>query len=141
VVATPKRRAAVLTGGSAAGAGEVTVNTEEAWTDEVLAEIVSFPVAAAGTVIVVLNAPFDAVRKANVVEPAMTVPDVETLKPVPLTVTPEPAGPEAGLREIWAAAGAACTGCTPVSVTPAQTARAAVRIFTNLNKAIGPRNR
>nr|WP_328699969.1 hypothetical protein [Arthrobacter sp. 9AX] len=108
-MATPKRRRAVLTGGSAA-AGGVTVNTEDAWIEEVLAVTVSFPAAVAGMVIDVLNAPVDAVRNANVVEPAITVPDVETLKPVPLTVTADPAGPVAGVSVIWAAAGAAWTG-------------------------------
>jgi hypothetical protein len=101
----------VLTGGSADAAG-VTVNTEDAWTEEVLAVTVSFPVAAAGMVIGVLNAPVVAVRKANVAEPATTVPEAEALKPVPLTVTADPAEPVAGLSVIWAAgaAGAAWTG-------------------------------
>jgi hypothetical protein len=98
----------VLTAGRAC-TGEVTVNTEDAWTEEVLAVMVSLPVAAAGIVIAVLNAPVEAVLKANVAEPAITVPEVEDLKPVPLTVTPEPAGPVAGLSVIWAA-GAAWTG-------------------------------
>jgi hypothetical protein len=131
----------VLTGGSAA-TGAATVNTEDAWTEDVFAEMVSFPVAVEGMVIAVLKAPVEVVRKPNVVEPAMTVPEVETLNPVPLTVTADPAGPVAGLSVIWAAAaGAAWTGCTPASVIPALTARAAVSTFTNLNTAIGPRNR
>jgi hypothetical protein len=85
------------------------VNTDDAWTEEVLAVTVSFPVAVAGMVIDVLNAPVDAVRKAKVLDPATTVPDVETLNPVPLTVTADPAGPVAGLSVIWPA-GAAWTG-------------------------------
>jgi hypothetical protein len=85
------------------------VNTEDAWMEEVLAVMVSFPVAAAGMVIAVLNAPLEAVRKGNVAEPTMTVPDVETLKPAPLTLTEDPAGPVAGLSVTWAA-GAAWTG-------------------------------
>ena len=119
------------------------MNTEDAWAEEVLAVTVSFPVAAAGMVIAVLNAPVDAVRNANVAEPATTVPELEALKPVPPTVTADPAWPVAGLSVIWAAAaaGAAWTGCTPASVIPALTARAAVSTFTNLNTAIGPRNR
>jgi hypothetical protein len=72
--------------------------------------MVSFPVAAAGMVIAVLNAPVDAVRNANAAEPAMTVPDVETLNPVPLTVTADPAGPVAGLSVIWAAVAAVLRG-------------------------------
>jgi hypothetical protein len=117
------------------------VNTEDAWTEDVFAEMVSFPVAVEGMVMAVLKAPVDVVRKPNVVEPAMTVPEVETLNPVPLTVTADPAGPVVGLSVIWAVAGAACTGCTPANVRPRPTPRVAVSIFTNLNTEIGPRNR
>ncbi len=130
----------MLTGGIAA-TGAATVNTEDAWTEDVFAEMVNFPVATEGMVIAVLKAPVDVVRKPNVVEPAMTVPDVETLNPVPLTVTAEPAGPVAGLSVIWAVAGAACTGCIPANVRPRPTPRVAVSNFTNLNTEIGPRNR
>jgi hypothetical protein len=84
----------------------------------------------------VLNAPVAAVVKEKVEEPAVTVPVVETLNPVPLTVTAEPAGPVAGLREIWAAAGAAWTGWTAARVSPKPTTRAVTRVFTILNKAI-----
>lgn len=65
--------------------------------DEVLAVMVTFPVDAAGMVIPVLKAPVDVVWNTKVVEPTITVPVVETLNPVPVTVTAEPAGPEAGL--------------------------------------------
>ncbi|MCU1548088.1 MAG: hypothetical protein JWO29_1039 [Arthrobacter sp.] len=74
--------------------------------EEVLAVTVSLPVAAAGMVMDVLNAPVDAVRTENVTDPATTVPVADALKPVPLTVTADPAAPVAGLREIWAAVAA-----------------------------------
>ncbi len=75
--------------------------------EEVLAVMVNDPVAAEGMVIEVLKAPEAADLKGKVVAPAITVPVVEALNPVPLTVTAEPAGPVAGLREIWPVAGAA----------------------------------
>jgi hypothetical protein len=103
------------------GPGAATLNTDEALTEEVLAVMVSDPVAVAGIVMVVLKAPEDAVLKAKVEDPAMPVPVVETLKPVPLTVTADPAGPVLGLSEIWAVAGAACTGWMAAKVNPSPT--------------------
>jgi hypothetical protein len=93
-----------------AGAEEVTVNTAEDLMEEVFAVMVNAPVAASGMVIEVLKVPAAAVLKENVVEPIITVPVVEALNPVPLTVTADPTGPVLGFRYTWAAAGAAWTG-------------------------------
>src|SRR5690242_16419650 len=107
-LATPKRRAALLTvGGAGAGAGAVcTTNVADALTDEVLAVMVMLPVDAAGMVMPALNAPVELVWNAKVAEPTITVPVVEALNPVPATVTAEPAGPDAGLRVICGEAAA-----------------------------------
>jgi hypothetical protein len=102
------------------------VKREVAWTEEVFAVTFRGPVAVAGTVIDVVKAPDTAVLRGKVAEPTIMVPVVEALKPVPLTVTADPAGPVEGLRETWAvpgAAWAAWAGKTAVSAmaTPSPT--------------------
>lgn len=87
----------MLTGGMV-GVEEVTVKTDDALMEDVLAVMVSGPGAAAGMVIEVLKEPDTAVLKENVEDPTITVPVVAALNPVPLTVTAEPAGPVAGSR-------------------------------------------
>lgn len=98
--------------------------------------MVSEPVAAAGIVMEVLKAPDAAVLNEKVEDPTMTVPVVDTLNPVPLTVTEDPAGPVFGLSEIWAAAGAAWTGWMAANVSPSPTRSPTRSVFTVLNKAI-----
>jgi hypothetical protein len=104
--------------------------------DDVLAVMVSAPVAVSGIVIDVLKAPDVAVLKEKVAEPTITVPVVEALNPVPLTVTAEPAGPVSGLRYTWAAAGAAWTGWTPAMARPKPTTKAPTTVLTILNTAV-----
>ena len=101
--------------------------------------MVSEPVAVAGIVMEVLKAPDAADLNEKVADPAMTVPVVDALKPVPLTVTADPAGPVLGLREIWAAtgaAGAAWAGWTAAKVSPSPTKRPVISVPTVLSKAI-----
>lgn len=134
----------MLTGGSV-GAGAVTVNTDLAWPglawiDEVLAVMVYDPMAAEGMVIEVLKAPEAAALKRKVVAPAITLPVVEALNPVPLTVTADPASPVAGLREIrlWQA----LPGRTgPASGPKPDPGQPLPRYFKIRSMAIGPRNR
>jgi hypothetical protein len=85
------------------------VKIADALIDDVLAVTVTLPVAVEGIVMGVLKLPVDVVVKAKVADPTMTVPVVETLKPVPEAVTWEPAGPDVGLSETKAA-GAAWAG-------------------------------
>jgi hypothetical protein len=47
-----------------------------------------------------LKVPVDVVLMGNVVEPMITFPDVEALKPLPVTVIEDPAGPLVGLSDI-----------------------------------------
>ncbi|GAC1367978.1 MAG: hypothetical protein NVS2B15_08850 [Pseudarthrobacter sp.] len=108
-MATPKRSLAVLIGGTVV-TGTVTVNTAEAWTEDVLAVTVTLPVADAGMVAGELNDPADVVFNGKVADPMMMVPVVEALNPLPVTVMEDPAAPVAGLREIWAAAACAAAG-------------------------------
>ena len=60
--------------------------------EEVLPVMVRLPGATAGMVMPVLKGPEAVVVTEKVADPAMTVPVVEALKPVPETVTAEPAG-------------------------------------------------
>ena len=78
--------------------------------------MVRLPGVTAGMVMPVLKVPEAVVVTEKVVDPAMTVPVVEALKPVPETVTAEPAGPCTGFSVICAAAaGAAWAGWMPAS--------------------------
>lgn len=141
-MAAPKRSLAVLIDGTVGG-GTVTVNTAEAWTEDVLAVTVTLPVAAAGMVAGALNAPADVVFKGKAADPMITVPVVEALKPLPVTVMEDPAAPVAGLREIWAAAACAAPGWTTVmaKARPRAAASTAKCVFMDLSKAIDPQNR
>lgn len=71
--------------------------------EDVFAVIVRFLLAVAGIVMPVLNVPVAVVRNWNVAAPTTIVPVVEVLKPVPETVTAEPAGPDPGSKVISAA--------------------------------------
>lgn len=126
-----------MTGGSVAS-GAVTVNTDDASTDEVLAVMVNDPVAADGMVIDVLKAPEAAVFMGKVVAPAITVPVVEALNPVPLTVTADPAGPVAGLSEIRPVAVAAWAAWAGISPKARPSPTTAAMDFKVLIMAIGP---
>lgn len=123
--------------------GTVTVNTAEAWTEEVFAVTVTLPVDEAGTVAGALNAPADVVFNGKVADPMMMVPVVEALNPLPVTVIEDPADPVAGLREIWAVAACAAAGWTTISAKARPSAaETAVRyVFIDLSKAIDPQNR
>jgi hypothetical protein len=85
-VATPKRKAAVLTAGGAVAGAACTTKVADALMDEVLPVMLMLPVDAAGMVMPVLNAPVDVVWNENVAEPTITVPVVDALNPVPATV-------------------------------------------------------
>src|SRR6478609_11998885 len=77
-LATPKRRAALLTEGAVAGAGAAcTTNVADALMDDVLAVMVMLPVDAAGMVMPVLNVPVELVWNEKVAEPTITVPVVD----------------------------------------------------------------
>lgn len=105
--------------------------------DEVLAVMVTFPVDAAGMVTPVLKDPVDVVWNAKVVEPMITVPVVEVLNPVPLTVTAEPAGPEAGLS-VTCGEVAALAGWTMDKANPAPIMSATNKVLSVRNTAIYP---
>lgn len=105
--------------------------------DDVLAVMVRFPVDAAGMVTPVLNEPVDVVWNEKVVEPTITVPVVEVLNPVPVTVTAEPAGPEAGLSVICGEV-AALAGWTIDKANPAPIMSATNKVLSVRNTAIYP---
>ena len=142
-VAAPKRKAAVLMAsgcgaGAGAGAGAAwTTKVAEALMDDVLAVMVTFPVATAGMVIPVLKEPADVVWNAKVVEPTITVPVVEVLNPAPVTVTAQPAGPEAGLSVICGDV-AALAGWTMDNAHPAPIMSATNKVLSGRNTAIYP---
>jgi hypothetical protein len=119
------------------------VNTAEACTEDVFAVTVTLPVAVAGIVAGALNAPADVVLNEKVVDPMIRVPVVEALKPLPVTVMEDPAGPVAGLKEICPEAACAAPGWTTVKARarPRPAATAVRYVFMDLNTAIGPRNR
>ncbi len=124
--------------GAAAGAGAAcTTNVADALMDDVLAVMVRFPVDAAGMVMPVLKAPVDVVWNAKVVEPTITVPVVAALKPVPVTVTAEPAGPDAGLSVICGVV-AALAGWTMDKASPAPIMSATNKVLSVRNTAIYP---
>jgi hypothetical protein len=136
-LATPKRKAAVLTAGGAGAGAASTTKVADALMDEVLAVMLMLPVDAAGMVIPVLNAPVDVVWNGNVAEPTITVPVVDALNPVPATVTAEPAGPDAGLSVICGDV-AALAGWTTEKTNPEATNKARTRVFSERNTAIYP---
>lgn len=122
--------------GAGAGAGWTT-NVADAFIDEVLAVMARFPVDAAGMVMPVLKAPVDVVWNANVVEPTITVPVVEALNPVPVTVTAEPAGPEPGSSVICGGV-AALAGWTTDTANPTTIKSATNKVLSVRNTAIYP---
>jgi hypothetical protein len=144
-VAAPKRKAAELMAGAGPGAGAGagagaawTTNVADALMDDVLAVMVRFPVDAAGMVMPVLNAPVDVVWNANVEEPTITVPVVEALNPVPVTVTAEPAGPEVGLSETCGDVAAALAGWMTETANPTPIMSATNKDLSIRNTAIYP---
>jgi hypothetical protein len=125
--------------GAGAGAGAAwTTNVADALMDDVLAVMVRFPVDAAGMVMPVLNAPVDVVWNANVEEPTITVPVVEALNPVPVTVTAEPAGPEVGLSETCGDVAAALAGWMTETANPTPIMSATNKDLSIRNTAIYP---
>jgi hypothetical protein len=114
-----------------------TTNTVEALTEDVFAVTERFPLAAAGIVMPVLNAPVDVVWNWKAAEPTVTVPVAEALKPVPETVTAEPAGPDPGFT-VTSAAGAAMAGCRPDRTIPVPTKKAMTNVLKVFNKTTHP---
>jgi len=105
--------------------------------EEVFAVMVRFPVGAAGIVTPVLKEPVEVVWNAKVVEPMITVPVVEVLNPVPVTVTAEPTGPEAGVSVICGEV-AALAGWTIDNANPAPIMSATNKVLSVRNTAIYP---
>ena len=94
--------------------------------EEVLPVMVRLPGTTAGMVMPALKVPEAVVVTEKVADPAMTVPVVEALKPVPETVTAEPAGRCPGFSVICAAAAGAApgrVGCLPVPRQPPRQAQ------------------
>jgi len=140
-VAAPKRKGAALIVGAGAGAGTgaaCTTKVADALMDDVLAVMVRFPVAAAGMVMPVLNAPCEVVWNAKVAEPTITVPVVEALNPVPVTVTAAPAGPEVGLSETCGDVAAALAGWMTDTANPTPIMSATNKDLSIRNTAIYP---
>src|SRR6476661_1345143 len=140
-VAAPKRKGAELIVGAGAGAGAgaaCTTNMADALMDDVLAVMVRFPVAAAGIVMPVLNAPAEVVWNEKVVEPTITDPVDEALNPVPVTVTAEPAGPEVGLSKTCGDVVAALAGWMTDTANPTPIMSATNNDLSIRNTAIYP---
>jgi hypothetical protein len=77
------------------------------------------------------------VWNGKVVEPTITVPVVDALKPVPATVTAEPTGPDAGSSVICGVV-AAPAGWTLAKASPATIKSATNKVLKVRNTAIYP---